>query len=71
MKCLGLPLDASFKSKSIWDGILEKIESRLAGLIKSTLSNFVYLDRNLLMFNRTLMGKWSWHYNYKRLCGDW
>jgi hypothetical protein len=48
----GLLLGASFKAKSIWDGIVEKIECRLAGwkqaylskgcrrtLIKSTLPN--------------------------------
>jgi hypothetical protein len=30
MKYLGLPLGASFKAKSFWDGIIEKIERRLA-----------------------------------------
>jgi hypothetical protein len=25
MKYFGLPLDASFKAKSIWDGIVEKM----------------------------------------------
>jgi hypothetical protein len=52
MKYLGLPLGASFKAKSIWDGIIEKMELWLASwkrmylskgemitLIKSTLSN--------------------------------
>ena len=52
MKYLGLPLGASFKSKNIWNPIVEKLERRLAGwkrlylskggrltLIKSTLSN--------------------------------
>ena len=52
MKHLGLPLGARFKSKGIWDPIIEKMERRLAGwkrmylskggrltLIKSTLSN--------------------------------
>ena len=52
MKYLGLPLGASFKSKNIWNPIVEKMECRLAGwkrlylskggrltLIKSTLSN--------------------------------
>ena len=52
VKYLGLPLGASFKFKSIWDDIVEKIECHLAGwknvyllkvgrviLIKSTLSN--------------------------------
>jgi hypothetical protein len=52
LKYLGLPLGASFKSKPIWDDILEKVDRRLASwkrgyllkggrvtLIKSTLSN--------------------------------
>ena len=52
MKYLGLPLGAKFKSKAIWNPIIEKIERRLAGwkriyfskggrltLIRSTLSN--------------------------------
>lgn len=52
MKYLGLPLGARYKSKEIWNLILEKMEKRLAGwkrtylskggrltLIKSTLSS--------------------------------
>lgn len=52
MKYLGLPLGAFHQSKVIWDGVIQKIENRLAGwkrmylskreritLIKSTLSN--------------------------------
>lgn len=52
LKYLGLPLETSFKAKSIWNGVIEKIEQRLASwkrmylskwgmiiLIKSTLSN--------------------------------
>ena len=52
MKYLGLPLGASFKDKTVWNPILEKMEQRLAGwkrlylskggkvtLIKSTLSS--------------------------------
>jgi hypothetical protein len=52
MTYLGLPLGASYKSTSIWNGVIEKIERRLAGwkrmylskgaqltLINSTLSN--------------------------------
>ena len=52
LKYLGLPLGASFKDKTIWNPILEKIERRLAGwkmlylskgdkvtFIKSTLSS--------------------------------
>jgi hypothetical protein len=31
MKYLGLPSRASFKPKSIWDGIIEKMECCLAG----------------------------------------
>jgi hypothetical protein len=51
-KYLGLPLGASYKSTYIWDGVIEKIEHRLASwqmlylskggrviLIKSTLAN--------------------------------
>jgi hypothetical protein len=52
LKYLGLPLGASFKAKPIWNGVIEKIDRRLASwkrmylskggritLIKSTLSN--------------------------------
>jgi hypothetical protein len=52
LKYLGLPLGAHFKTKSSWDGIVEKMECQLASwkrmylskggrvtLIKSTLSN--------------------------------
>jgi hypothetical protein len=52
LKYLGLPLGASYKAKSIWNDVIEKIERRLASwkmmylskggrvtLIKSTLSN--------------------------------
>jgi hypothetical protein len=31
LKYLGLPLGVSFKAKSFWDGVIEKIECRLAG----------------------------------------
>jgi predicted outer membrane lipoprotein len=30
LKYLGLPLGASFKSKAIWDEVVEKMERRLA-----------------------------------------
>jgi hypothetical protein len=61
MKYLGLQLGASFKVKSIWDGIIEKIECLLVGwkrmylskggiitLIKSTL--LIYLLISCLFF---------------------
>jgi hypothetical protein len=38
LKYLGLPLEASFKAKSIWDGDIEKIEHHLAGWKKMYLS---------------------------------
>jgi len=31
LKYLGIPLGASFKAKSIWDSVIEKIERCLAG----------------------------------------
>jgi hypothetical protein len=31
MTYLGLPLDASYKFVSIWNGVIEKMERRLAG----------------------------------------
>jgi hypothetical protein len=53
LRYLGLPLGAPFKSKAIWDGVIEKMEKMLASwkkiylseggrltLIKSTLSSF-------------------------------
>jgi hypothetical protein len=53
VKYLGLPLKASYKAKHIWDGVIQKLEYRLASwkmmylskgggrvtLIKSTLAN--------------------------------
>jgi hypothetical protein len=54
LRYLGLPLGAPFKSKAIWDGVIEKMEKRLASwkkiylskggcltLIKSTLSSIL------------------------------
>jgi hypothetical protein len=54
VKYLGLPLGASYKAKHIWDGVMEKMEYRLASwkhmylskggritLIKSTLANLL------------------------------
>jgi hypothetical protein len=61
MTYLGLLLGASFKATSIWNGVIEKVEHRLAGwkklylsmggrltLIKSTISNI--LTYYLLLF---------------------
>jgi hypothetical protein len=38
MKYLGLPLGASYKSTAIWNGVIEKMERRLAGWKKLYLS---------------------------------
>jgi hypothetical protein len=64
IKCLGLPLGASFKAKSIWDDIIEKVECHLVGwkkmiylskggrftLIKSTLFNLPTYFMSLFSF---------------------
>jgi len=127
---LGLPLGASYKSTRIWDGVIEKVEKRLASwkrlylskggrvtIIKSTLSNLptYYMSlfpipvsvascieklqrdflwggmgeefkyhlvswekvctpisngglgiRNLVLFNRALLGKWLWRFGMDR-----
>ena len=39
MQYLGLPLGAKFKSKEIWNSVLEKVERRLSGWKCSYLSN--------------------------------
>jgi hypothetical protein len=39
LKYLGLPLGAPFKTKSIWDSVIEKIERCLAGWKIMYLSN--------------------------------
>ena len=39
LKYLGLPLGASYKATSIWDGVFEKIERRLAS------SKMIYLSK--------------------------
>jgi hypothetical protein len=65
MKYLDLLLGTSFKAKSIWDDIIEKMERHLAGrkmmylskdrritLIKSTLSN-------LLTYFMSVFSRWS------------
>jgi hypothetical protein len=46
MTYLGLPSGASFKAKSIWDNIIEKIERHLAGWKRLYLSKAgrVYID---------------------------
>jgi hypothetical protein len=63
LKYLGMPLGVSYKSKSVWDSIVEKMERRLASwkglylfkgdratFIKSTLSNLptCFLSSSLL-----------------------
>jgi hypothetical protein len=67
MKYLGLPLGAPYKSTAIWNGIVEKMERRLAGwkrlylskggrltLIKSTLSNLPTYFYHCFLF------RWVW-----------
>jgi hypothetical protein len=49
-KYLGLPLEASFNPKSIWDGVIEKIECRLASWERMYLSKgkWITLIRSIL-----------------------
>jgi hypothetical protein len=66
MKYLGLPLGAPYKASTIWNGIIEKMEHRLAGwkrlylskggrltLIKSTLSNLPTYYLSFSLFGRS------------------
>jgi hypothetical protein len=51
MNYLGLPLGAKFKSKAIWDPILEKMERKLAGWKRMYLSKGgkTYFDQEYLV----------------------
>ena len=51
MQYLGLPLGAKFKSKEIWNPVLEKVEMRLAGWKRSYLSK----GGKLTLINSTLL----------------
>lgn len=63
IKYLGLILSASYKTTSIWNGVIEKMERRLVGwkklylsngrltLIKSTLSNLRTYSLSLCLFS--------------------
>ncbi len=78
MNYLGLPLGAKFKTKSIWNGVLEKMEKRLAGwkrlylskggrltLIRSTLSNIPTYFLSLFPISAALahrMEKMQWDF---------
>uniref|UniRef100_A0A2N9FWK9 Reverse transcriptase domain-containing protein n=1 Tax=Fagus sylvatica TaxID=28930 RepID=A0A2N9FWK9_FAGSY len=70
---LGLPLGANFKSKSIWDPIIEKMERegkkfhlinchQVCQPLKSGGLGF----QNIRLFNRALMGKWLWRYGNEK-----
>jgi len=50
LRYLGLPLGAPFKSKAIWDGLVEKMEKMLASWKKIYLSK----GRRLTLIKRTL-----------------
>jgi hypothetical protein len=51
MKYLRLPLGASFKAKSIWNGIIEKVERCLAGWKKHL---YLFKRGRITLFKGTL-----------------
>jgi hypothetical protein len=77
LKYLGLPLGACYKAKSIWNGVVEKIERRLAGwkrmylskggrltLIKSTLSSLPTYFLSLFLIPASVANR------IEKLCRD-
>ncbi|WMV55702.1 hypothetical protein MTR67_049087 [Solanum verrucosum] len=63
---LGLPLGASFKSSGIWNGVIEKMEKRLATWKMQYLS----MGGRLTLISNSQKEKWLWRYGQTEV-GFW
>ncbi|XP_040992146.1 uncharacterized protein LOC121239053 [Juglans microcarpa x Juglans regia] len=74
---LGLPLESKFKANTVWDGVLEKVERRLAGWKKVYLSkgDLFHISQNpdasVAEFVDCSSGSLQWNVLFSRTVNDW